>query len=393
LLTSKGFKRKTYEDFLEEIKAETRGLWGEDVNLSSKTPLGKHIESQAWQRSIDAEQAEQVYNSRFVDTSEGLSLQQNVKRALIDKNGWVKAIGKVNLSLDRNITVPAGTMIGTKYGVLYATEAEVKSTDAGIYEAGAKALEYGESGNAAAGEITEIINPIVGLKAVTNPDPFLNGQDEETDPQLKDRYYDSLGKLGNRRKVSVRARLLDEVNGVRSVIVDENDTLETSATGVPGKAFETIVLGGLRDEVARVILLAKPDGIQAYGQEIVLVEDSQGYEHKIGFTYATTVQVYVRIAVQKGPDYPIDGNEQVKQRIVKYIGGVYGNDKLKGLGMNEDVIRTKAEGSVSFTVEGVKDVQIELSKDGITYSPTNVSIKFAEVAETDISKIEVSELV
>lgn len=392
MLTSKGFKRKTYDEFLAEIEAETRERFGTDVNLSDVTPLGKYIRLQAYQRAIDAEQAEEVYNSRFVDTSEGLSLQQNVKRALIRKKQWKKASGPVDLTLERNVIVPAGTMVGTKYGVLYATEDEVKSTDAGVYSVDVRALEYGASGNAAAGEITEIINPIVGLKAVTNPEPFLNGQDEETDPELQARYYESLEKLGNRRKGSVRARLLDEVDGVRAVIVDENDSMETSASGVPPKSFETIVLGGLPEEIATIILQAKPDGIRAYGQETVYVEDSQGFKHPIGFTYATPVPIYVRVQIKKGSNYPLDGDEQVKQRIIKYIGGVYENEKLKGLGMNEDVIRTKAEGFVSFTIEGVEDVQVTLSKDGMEYSPNNIPIGFSEVAETDVSKIEVTEL-
>ena len=42
---------------------------------------------------------------------------------------------------------------------------------------------------------------------------LFNGQDEETDAELQDRYYASLGKVGARRVESIEANVLDEVEG------------------------------------------------------------------------------------------------------------------------------------------------------------------------------------
>lgn len=390
MLTSAGFKRKRYVDFFEEWSEKARELWGEDVDLSERSSLGKFVSLIAWSDAGNAEVAEEVYNSRFVDTSEGVSLENNVKR-VIKKKEWRKATGAIQLNLNRGATVPAGDLVGTNYGVMFEILSEVKASDDGVYTVQVQALEYGRIGNVAAGDISKIINPVVGLNSVTNPEPFRNGQDEEKTKELQDRYYESLGKAGNRRTEVVRARVLDEVEGARACIVDENDTMEYSASGVPPKSFETIVLGGDAPDIAWKIFEAKPGGIQAYGSTVIQVEDSRGKSHSIGFTYAETVQIYVKASVDKRSDYPINGDEQIKNQIVRFIGGKVDNETFNGLGMSKDVIVSRLEAQL-FRVEGVEDVKVSLSTDGFVYLEENVEIGL-QVAETDYSKIEVSDLV
>lgn len=390
MLTSEGFKRKRYVDFFEIMSEQARELFGEDVNLSERSALGKFVSLIAYGRAEDAETAEEVYNSRFVDTSEGVSLQNNVKR-VITKNEWRKASGPVRLNLERGATIPAGDLVGTNYGVNFEVLSEVKAHEDGVYTVQVKAVEYGRIGNAAANEITKIVNPAVGLISITNPEPFRNGQDEETDSELQDRYYESLGKYGNRRTEAVKARVLDEVEGARACLVDENDTMVISASGVPPKSFETIVLGGEPDQIVQKIFEAKPDGIQAYGTTVIDVKDSKGSIRKIGFTYAETIQIYVKAFIEKGSNYPLDGDDQIKEQIVRFIGGTGDNVTYNGLGMSKDVVVSRLESRL-FAVEGVEDVKISLSSDGFIYLEENIEIGL-QVAETDYSKIEVSDLV
>lgn len=392
MLTSEGFKRKRYIDFFEEMSEQARESWGDDVNLSERSALGKFVSIVAYSRAEENELAEEVYNSRFVDTSEGVSLENNVKRALRGRKEWLKATDYIQLTLDRGAEVKRGTLVGTNYGVMFEMLSTIKAVDAGVYETRVIALEYGRIGNVAAGDITKIINPAVGFLSVTNPEPFRNGQDEESDAELQDRYYESLGKVGNRRTEAIRARVLDEVEGARACLVDENDTMEVSASGVPPKAFETIVLGGDAPDIARKILEAKPGGIQAYGSTVVEIEDSKGNSHSIGFTYAEKLQIYVKSLIKKGSNYPLDGDSQIKEQIVRFIGGTGAGDVVhNGLGMNEDVVVSRLESRL-FAVEGVEDVKVSLSTDGFVYLEENIEIAL-QVAETDISKIEVSNLV
>lgn len=387
MLTKTGFKRQRTADYLPIIEEQARDLFGEDADLSDRTPLGKFIHLQAQQRAEDNEQLEMVYNARFVDTSEGAPLEANVKRVITRKR-WIKATGEVIVNLDKGANINIGDLFRTKYNVYFKALEAIDAVEDGNYRVDVEALEYGAIGNVEPGDISVIVNPQSGINSVTNTDAFFNGQDEETDEELQDRYYDSLGKVGFRRVESIEANVLDEVEGVRAAIAIENDTNVEDAEGRPPHSVETVVLGGLDEDVAMAIFRKKGGGIQAYGSTVYNFTDSRGITHEIGFTRATTVVVHVRVYVEKSNQYPLNGDELVIGQVVKYIGGTYDSILHHGVGMSKDVVCTKAEARV-LSIDGVEDVRVEFSLDGNTYEPKNVAIAFPEVAETDESKIEV----
>lgn len=391
MLTKSGFKRQRTADYLPIIEEQARDLFGEDADLSDRTPLGKFIHLQAQQRAEDNEQLEMVYNARFVDTSEGATLEANVKRALLTRKRWIKATGEVVVNLDKGAKINIGDLFRTKYNVYFKALEAIDAVEDGNYRVDVEALEYGAIGNVEPNDICIIVNPQSGINSVENYDAFFNGQDEEADEELQDRYYESLGKVGFRRVESIEANVLDEVEGVRAAIVIENDTNVVDAEGRPPHSVETVVLGGLDEDVAMAIFRKKGGGIQAYGSTVYNFTDSRGITHEIGFTRATTVVVHVKVYVEKSNQYPLNGDELVIGQIVKYVGGTYKGTLYNGVGMSSNVICTKAEARV-LSIEGIEDVRVEFSTDGISYTSSNVLIAFPEVAETDESKVEVINL-
>lgn len=391
MLTPAGFKRKRVSDYLPIIQEQARELFGEDADLSDLTPLGKFCYLQALQRAEDNEELESVYNSRFVDTSEGVALEANVKR-VITKKGWRKAKGEVIVNLSKGAKVNLGDLFRTPYNVYFKATDQIDAIEEGNYRVAVEASEYGAIGNVEPGDISIIVNPQPGINSVTNPDAFFNGQDEETDAELQDRYYYSLGKVGARRVESIEANVLDEVEGVRAAIAIENDANVEDAAGRPPHSVETVVLGGVDKDVAMAIFCKKGGGIRAYGSTVYTFTDERGITHEVGFTRATSVGIYVRVYVNKTNQYPLNGDDLVVAQIVKYIGGTYKGSLYKGVGMSTNVICSKAEARV-LSIGGIDDVRVEFSTDGIVYSPNNVTIAFPEVAETDESKIEVMNLV
>lgn len=393
MLTSAGFKRMRVADYVPTLQEQARELYGEDADVSELTPLGKFIYLIALQRAEDNELAEQLWNSRFVDTSEGASLEQNVKRALITKKKWLKATGEVVVNLEKGAKILVGDLFRTPYNVYFKATTAVTAPDKGDYRISVEALEYGIIGNVEPGDISIIANPQIGINSVTNPDVFLNGQDEESDEELQDRYYQSLSKTGTRRIESIEANVLDEVAGVRNCVVIENATNQYDKDGRPPHSFETVVFGGNDVDVAKAIFAKKPGGIRAYGTTYHhIFTDERGLEHMVSFTRATTVTVHVRVHIKKNNQYPIDGDRQVISQVVRYIGGTYDGTVYVGVGMSADVVVTKAEARV-LSIDGIDDVMIEFATDGANFIPKNVVIGFPEVAETDESKVEVLNLV
>ena len=389
MLTPAGFKRLRVADYLPIIQEQARELFGEDADLSDRTPLGRFIYLQALQRAEDNELAEQIWNSRFVDTSTGAALEANVKRALITKKGWLKASGKVVVELKKGTTIPIGHLFKTPYNVHFRTLDAILALEDASYSMLVECEEYGDIGNVEAGDISIIVNKIDGLLSVTNNEPFFNGQDEETDEALQDRYYESLSKAGSRRMEAIEANVLDEVPGVRSCIVIENDSHEFDDEGRPPHSFETVVLGGEDEAIAPSIFEKKSGGISAFGKTTeVIIKDYRNIEHVIGFTRAVTVPIFVKIYKKTNNRFPENGDEQLARRVVEHIGGTFNDVKYDGLGMSTNVVISRLESRL-FAVEGLEDVHVKLSIDGLSYHEENVVIAFPEVAETDSSKIEV----
>ena len=110
----------------------------------------------------------------------------------------------------------------------------------------------------------------------------------------------------------------------------------------------------------------------------------------VRFNRAEIVDIYVHVVVRTTAAYPSDGDEQIKDEIIRYIGGIDSRGELRaGVGLGEDVIWT-ALIQAARRVQGVLDVDVMV---GTSTDPTgrgNVPIGPRQVAETSLDKITIS---
>ncbi len=386
-LSDKGFKRKRYRDIIDGMKGRARELFGENINLSKRSPLGLFLRVIAWSISMLWQATEAVYNAAFVDTAEGNNLDKVALYIGITRMAAIRATGKVKFTGDDGTAIEEGFLIETEDGVQFVTTEEVE-IEAGEATADIIADEPGVDGNVPADTITEIVNPVEGLDSVTNEEETEGGRNKETDAELRERYLDSVAKGGASTIDSIKASLLD-LDAVRAALVIENHTMDT-VDGRPPKSFESYVLGGDPGDVANTILQTKAAGIQAYGTESEIVEDEAGQQHTIGFTYANEVNIEINVTKTTNEEYPEDGDERLVTEIVKYIGGVDEDGSVyAGLSMGQAVIYTQII-KACYRVPGLDDVDITINKVGEAAGTDNISIELAEVAETDYEKVSVS---
>ena len=393
MLTELGFKRMRYNDFLPIIEQQARELFGENVNLSERSPLGMFVRLQAYSRAEENELAEEVYYSAQVEKATGVSLDAAVKSAGsgITRLQSKKAIGRVKLNISGGVTVPKGSIVGTKDGIKFITKSDVLSNTLNDYFTDIEALEYGEIGNVPPNTITEIFTPIQGWNSVTNTEQTIKGQDRETDEQLRSRYFNGgLSVRGSATVTSIRAKLLDEVEGVTAALVLENDTLEITEDGITEKSIYPIVLGGDKQEIAQKIFDSKAGGVKSYGTTIVIITDEMGEPHKIGFDYASKKPIFVKVELKTNSDFPLDGDDRTRLEIVKYIGGNDPDGNLyKGLSMGQTVINAKVLNSI-FRVEGVEDAKVTMSIDNLEFTEENITVIRSEVAQTNFPNVVIT---
>ncbi len=117
--------------------------------------------------------------------------------------------------------------------------------------------------------------------------------------------------------------------------------------------------------------------------------DLSGEIQQIGFTRANEVNVFIKVNAKTNTSFTSNGVELLKTALVKYIGGTdYDNNTYAGLNMGEDVVISRLIAR-AYSVDGIDDVMIEVSKGGVIYNTSNIIIALQEVAQTHFNDIEV----
>jgi len=248
---------------------------------------------------------------------------------------------------------------------------------------------------APAGTLTVIASPVAGFNSITNPTDAIAGLPLETDPQLRVRRANALQSGGNATAGAIQSAILDNLGvavggDVLNCTVLSNDTDTTNGSGQPPHSFEAIVLGAVADSdadnaVAEQIYKSKTAGDTAYGtNRSIVVTDSQGNSHTIGFTRPTAVPFYVTITVQHDPASAFTPTvASVQAALVAWAQSSLGSG-----GQSVIIERVK---SVALNVPGALDVPS--CTIGLSLSPvgtSNLPISIRQIATLSSSNIVVT---
>jgi uncharacterized phage protein gp47/JayE len=388
-VTSAGFRVKTREQIVTDMENAARVFFGENVNLSAKSPLGLFVQLLAWPISLVWQAMEGVYNSSFVDTATGQSLDNVGKYIGIGRRAATKAIHTILFTGTENTTVPAGFIVDTggKNPVEFEVMAEGKIGAVGTVQLPMQCRQAGSIGNVPVGTITKIKNPVNGISQITHQSLLSQGLDRETDLEFRERYKESVAKGGASTLDSIEAAIL-EVSNVIQAIVLENDTMTTDSSGRPPKSIEAIVLGGEDADIGQAIFATKAAGIQPYGNVITNVTDKSGRIHHVSFTRAQEVDVYVKIQVTKNAGYPSDGDSRLKDQVISYIGGVDSrNIYNRGLLMGETVVYMQIP--MAIDIPGIEDLALTIGTGPNPAGTVNIPLQNHQKARTGLDKVEV----
>ncbi|UQW98192.1 baseplate J/gp47 family protein [Rummeliibacillus sp. G93] len=387
-LTSKGYKRESYEDILERLDVKAKELFGQDANTGARSALGILLRIMAFVLALVWQDNENVYYSGFRKTAEGRQLDALLPYAGITRNPATYADGPVVFSGAPGTPIEMGFTVGKENETLYYTLEDAVIGPDGMVSVDVICQVSGAIGNADAGQINQIINPIDGLEGVTNPIAFTNGKEQETDQEVRERADTTVEGLGSGTTASIRTELL-EVSGVRAAYVDENYNDEANIYGTPSRAIQAFVLGGSDEDVAQAVFKKKAGGIKPFGQTFVTILDDAEQPHQVGLTRAQTVQIYAKVTLKTNNSFESDGQNQVIKAIVQYIGGTDAESNTYiGLNMGEDVILSKLIAKL-YGVNGIDDVDVQLSVDGSQFNASNVEIQLQQVAQITAANIEV----
>lgn len=387
-LDKNGFKRKSYSDLVDSMSAKAKEKFGADANTSERSVLGIIIRIMAWFFSLLWQDTEDVYHSAYRKTAEGVQLDMLLPYAGITRNLADFSYGEIEIIGTPNHFIESGFLVSTNSDVFFETSFDLTLNSEGIGTVEIVALDVGAIGNVGANTITEIVNPDADVISVNNPLKTSGGREKETDVEARERADITVEGIGSATTAAIRANLL-KISSIRAAKVIENFKDEVDQYGTPPRSIQAFVLGGNDEEVAKAIHEKKAGGIQPYGTTYVDVTDLSGDVKQIGFTRANEVNVFIKVNVTTNTSFTFDGVNQIKTALIRYVGGTDANNNAySGLNMGEDVVVARLN-AITFSVDGIEDVKIEVSKDGVNYNDSNVVIALQEVAQTHFKDIEV----
>lgn len=253
----------------------------------------------------------------------------------------------------------------------------------------ATATESGSETNVGEDSLIVMSSSVPGVDTVTNPVPGENGRDEEPDDDFRERAKDQLSDALRATLPALITRL-QNMEETRTVTVIDNDTNSTDSEGRPGHSFEAIVDVDAEyyEEVAQLILDTKAIGDTSVGGHAGsavtrTLELSNEQEKDITFSIPTQISIYVSVSLTKTEDYA--GDEQVKDNIVQYVGGLLtsGDNTSGELGVGNDVVYYQILEAV-MDATGVRDVQdLQVSMNDPPSGEVNISIGDNETANID----------
>jgi hypothetical protein len=239
------------------------------------------------------------------------------------------------------------------------------------------------------GALHEIVNKVNGLDSAINYASGVTGRAVESDTELRI-------SLGNRQKqataneVAIQNEIL-KVSGVEYARVYSNREI-IEKDGRPPKSYESVVVGGDEQAIAELIFEKGPAGVQAFGNIVKDVVDSEGFHWDIGFSRPVNKYIWIKVDYSRNAeeDLPLGVVSAIQENIIAW--------GQAALNVGVDLIYQKMFRPV-YDVQGIgfAAIKVAVTTDltppaDADYSSENIEITEVEIAVLDKTRIAVQEL-
>ena len=300
-LNASGLTTATHSELLATMTSAFQTIYGADVNLESSTPDGQmmNIFIQAILDNLDL--LTQVYNSFDPDNAIGVVLDQRVTY-----NGIQRLAGtytKTNITV---VTSQALNLFGSDQSVeqifIVADNAGNKwelETTTSIPSAGTYVMQFKSIIPGAVlttpNTITIPVTIVLGVSSINNPTTYTTlGLDEETDAALRIRRLQSVS-ISSQGFLSSMLAAVENVNGVTSASVYENNTGSTDAYGVPAHSIWVVVDGTPLDaDIANAIYGKRNAGCGMLGTKTYTIVQLDGSPFVIHWDAVVQENVFIK---------------------------------------------------------------------------------------------------
>lgn len=276
-------------------------IYGDDINLDSDTPDGELINNFI-QQVLDMEDLLVQINNMFdPDNAIGVILDQRVAINGIQRQAGTFTVTNVTITTSQSVnlygldqTIQPVFTVADNAGNLW----ELQTTQLGLPVTG-NVLSFQAAQPGAVltvpNTITVPVTIILGVILINNPTTYTTlGINEETDAALKVRRQQSVS-LSSQGYLAGLLAALENINGVTSAFVFENDTSITNADSVPGHSIWVIVAGtALASNIAQAIYTKRNAGCGMFGATTFVITQVDGSPFIVSWDTVVSQPLFIK---------------------------------------------------------------------------------------------------
>ncbi len=283
ILDADGLQTSTREELISFWTLKYQEIYGADINLASDTPDGQMLNIQV-QATLDLQDLlVQVYNMQDPDNAIGVVLDQRVSINGIQRQAGTYTVTPITLVNSQSVNlygldqdVEDVYTVSDNAGNLWQLQESELGLTAGSHSLDFQAAVPGEQ-LTIPNTITVPVTIVLGVTSVNNPTLYTTlGINEESDAVLKVRRQRSVS-LASQGYLEGLLAALENIDGVTSAYVYENNTNATDSDGVPAHSIWVIVAGtGSDEDIAQAIYTKRNAGAGMFGSESYIITQVDG---------------------------------------------------------------------------------------------------------------------
>lgn len=374
----------SYSDIRDDLIEQMKQIFGSDIYITEDTQDYQQISVLAKKIYDVNSLALLAYNNRTPNTAIGVGLDNLCSLVGISRKLAQYSKAQLTITGTPGTIIQNGVASDGSYDWNLPDEVTIPDSGQIIVEA-----QCSIPGNitVGAGAINIIETPVYGWTSVTNTSAITGsyiGSNEESDAELRGRFAIA-SSLPSSSIFEGMVSAVHDVDGVTRSIGYENDTGSASSEGFPAHSVTFVVEGGSNTDIAEAIYFKKTPGCYTNGTTAVQLTSLTGNVTTIRFYRPTYKNVYVKVSITALAGYTNDYVGKIKEALTNYINNLQISDDLYiSVLMSVAIGQMDSISNPEFAVTAV-----QISTNGSTWSNSDLSMNFNEVAKTIISNIQV----
>lgn len=388
IIDANGFKAESFTEILTRLSNGLKNIYGQDINLDQDSPDGQQLGIQANIISDFQDLALYIYNSMDPDLADGANFDKLLKLLARTRLPSSRSTVDIEMVLNKTVSIPASYTIKDLNNQNWII-GTAQTLDAGTHLVSFYSEDWGNI-TAEPNTINEQVTILTEVVSINNPENAISGRDEESIVQVRERRNKILEINASSTIGSIIGKILD-LNGVIDAVPYENMTkIYDPVRDIQPNSYWIVVKGGDIAQISEIIAKDKTGGTGLKGKvETVYIENKPRKDgsvreiyHDVKFDRPTEVSIHIKFKVSRKISTQSIDIEHIKDTLAN-----------KEFYIAQNITVTELYSTIYSAATNYIATDLEVSKDGVTWSSVLLEAGYDEEFIIEKSNIEIEELI